>query len=121
MAEIISNYTDFWPFYLREHARPVTRALHYMGSATALLLLAAGLMGHAAVLLAVPIAGYGFAWSAHLFVEHNRPATFTYPVWSLFSDFRMFGLFVIGRLGPELKKAGVGSNATDELNRRPRT
>ena len=107
MAEIRS-YTEFWPHYLREHSRPACRAVHFVGTGAALALLAALLIGGALWLLPlVLIAGYGPAWFGHFFVEHNRPTTFRHPFWSLFSDFRMFFMFLAGRLDRELAAAGV--------------
>lgn len=111
MAERIhKSFEEFWPYYLREHSGQRTRALHYIGTAIVLAAAAAlALTGNWWWLLAMPLAGYGFAWFAHFFVEKNRPATFTYPWWSLRSDFRMFFLAISGRLGPHLKAAGVGA------------
>ena len=109
MAErTYTRFDDFWLHYLREHAGHRTRALHYAGTALVLAAAAAlALTGNWWWLLAMPLAGYGFAWFAHFFVEKNRPATFTYPLWSLYGDFRMFFLAVTGRLGPHLRAAGV--------------
>ena len=41
-------------------------------------------------LAAIPVIGYGFAWVGHFFFEKNKPATFTYPFYSLASDFLLF-------------------------------
>ena len=108
MAKTISTYSEFWPHYLREHAKPATRALHYFGTGLALALLAWAIVSQTwwAIAAAV-VSGYLFAWIGHFRIERNRPATFTYPTWSLLSDFRMFFLWATGRLGPELRRAGV--------------
>ena len=108
MADRITTYAEFWPHYLREHANPRTRAIHAFGTAVGLALLAAGLVaGPWWLILVAVVAGYAFAWGSHMLVERNRPATFTYPAWSLLSDFRMAALMAVGRLGPELEKAGL--------------
>lgn len=109
MARTITRYADFWHYYLREHARPITRGLHYIGSALSLWFLFIALGAGGWWWLAVPLAGYGFAWAAHFGVEKNRPATFTYPLWSLLSDYRMFFLWLAGRLDGHLSRAGVSA------------
>jgi hypothetical protein len=104
----IRSYTEFWPYYLQEHARPETRALHYFGTTAAVLFVLAALAtGRWWIAVLALVAGYGPAWIAHFFVEKNRPATFTYPIWSIVSDFRMAWSWVTGHLGEELVKAGI--------------
>ncbi|MCP5371580.1 MAG: DUF962 domain-containing protein [Hyphomicrobiales bacterium] len=107
-TERYQTYADFWPFYLAEHGKPATRGLHYFGTTLAIACLVLGAAVNPWWLLAAPVAGYFFAWIAHFFVEHNRPATFTYPAWSLVSDFRMFFLWIAGRMPDELRRHGLG-------------
>ncbi len=100
----IESFEAFWPYYLREHAHPVNRALHVAGTGAALATLAAAAF-NPLLLPCVPVVGYAAAWVGHYLVEKNRPATFTYPLWSLRGDLRMFRLAVTGRLGPQLDRA----------------
>ena len=103
-----TDYQAFWERYLRAHADPATRALHYTGSTLALGALALAVARRDwRWLLAAPAVGYGFAWTAHVAIEGNRPETFGHPLWSLLSDLRMLGLAVTGRLGRHLRRAGA--------------
>jgi len=107
-APRINTYSQFWPYYLREHAKPATRAIHFVGTGLATILLIAAIASARPWLFAVAvIAGYAPAWFGHFVVEKNRPATFAYPLWSLFSDYRMAFAWLTGRLGDELAKAGI--------------
>jgi hypothetical protein len=107
-AQRYRTFDEFWPHYLREHSRRSTRLYHYVGTSLVVGLAAAALAKRKPLLFAaVPVAGYGFAWAGHALAERNRPATFTYPSWSLRADFRMWALGMSGQLKPHLESAGV--------------
>ncbi len=102
MAGRIETYGEFWPFYLREHSKRLCRALRYLGTTIALVSL--GLFtvtGNVLYLLGTVVGGYAFAWAGHFFIEHNRPASSRYSLWSLCSDFRLYFLALGGRLETE--------------------
>jgi hypothetical protein len=107
MAEI-KTFAEFWPFYLREHSKPATRAWHFAGTSCSLALIACAVVtGRPIFLLPALFTGYACAWYSHFFIEKNRPATFTYPFKSFISDWKMWALTLAGKLGPELERAGV--------------
>ena len=112
MTGKIQTYAEFWPFYLSEHAHPRNRTLHLIGTGLALLLqIAAVVMLNIWLLLASLVVGYGFAWFGHFRVEHDRPATFTYPAWSLAGDWVMYWQLLTGRIPFEERDAGARQGA----------
>ena len=99
------GYDAFWLRYLRAHADPRARALHYAGSVLAVgCLVVAVVLRDWRWLIGAPVVGYAFAWVAHFAIEGNRPETFGHPLWSLASDFRMLVLAATGRLAPHLTR-----------------
>ena len=93
-----TSFAEFYPFYLSEHSNPICRALHYIGSIGVLSILAyAFSTENYMTLWFAPLMGYGFAWVGHFFIEHNRPATFTYPLYSFLGDWVMLKDFFLGR------------------------
>lgn len=94
----IPSFEAFWPFYLGQHALPLCRHLHFVGTNIGLACVVTAIVTQQWwLLLGMPLSGYGFAWVGHFIFEKNRPATFTYPLWSLMGDFRMLGNMYMGK------------------------
>ena len=99
MEKRVASFAEFYPFYLSEHSRPACRRLHFIGSLLVLACIGVAIATRNAWwLLGAPLCGYGFAWIGHYAFEHNHPATFTYPLYSLAGDWVMFRDILIGRV-----------------------
>lgn len=103
--EPIRSYEDFWPHYVRAHAHPGNRMLHFAGTTAAIACFAAGILTKKPKLAVVaPVVGYGAAWVGHFLVEKNKPATFGHPLWSLASDFVMWWKTLNGEMDAEVER-----------------
>ncbi|MFN8244528.1 MAG: DUF962 domain-containing protein [Ferruginibacter sp.] len=101
-----TRFWDFYPYYLTEHSDFSNRLLHFIGTAGLLVILVLAILWQKWWMLAlIPVCGYGFAWVGHFFIEKNKPATFTYPLYSLGSDFVMFWHMCTGQIGKKLEAA----------------
>ena len=106
------SFAAFYPFYLSEHRNATCRALHFAGSTLVLGLVALAIAtANAWWLLAIPLAGYGFAWVGHFGFEKNRPATFRYPAWSLLGDWVMYWQLLTRKIPFEERDAGTRQGA----------
>jgi hypothetical protein len=99
------SYSEFWPYYVSQHRKTSTRVWHFVGTLFVFASLTAAVLVSPLWILGAFIGGYGPAWIGHFFFEKNRPATFTYPFWSLVGDFQMFFTTVMGRMGAEIERA----------------
>lgn len=95
-----SSFEEFYPFYLSQHSKPATRAIHAVGTGLGMLNAAKSIaFGPRKQLVLTPVIGYSFAWFSHFVIEGNKPATFGYPLYSLRGDFTMMLDMVRGRNG----------------------
>lgn len=103
--ERFATFKEFWPYYLSEHRLPSNRLLHYLGTIASLSLLIFALVSQNWWLVIVCfLLGYGPAWIGHFIIEKNRPATFTYPLWSFIADYKMCFYALTGKLKHEWPK-----------------
>jgi hypothetical protein len=94
-----SSFSEFYPYYLGEHANRTCRRLHFVGSLGVLALLVLAIAsGNGWYLLGALFCGYGFAWVGHFFFEKNRPATFKHPLYSFIGDWVMFKDILTGKI-----------------------
>jgi hypothetical protein len=99
MTKQYQSFKSFYPFYLSQHKNVTCRRLHFLGSSLVLLTLSYSIINQNFLWLwLLPVIGYGFAWLGHFIFEKNKPATFTYPLYSLMGDWVMFKDMLIGKL-----------------------
>jgi hypothetical protein len=109
-----ASFEEFWPYYVSEHVKKSTRRMHFAGTASVI-----ALLGHAVYhrklwpLVVAPVVGYGPAWFSHFFIEKNRPATFTYPKWSLIADFKMAAMMAAGEMDAEVERVMAAKAARE--------
>jgi hypothetical protein len=109
MSKAYKDFDAFWPFYVREHSKKGTRALHFAGTTSLFVFLAAAIWNRSiSSFVAGIIVAYACAWAGHFLIEKNRPATFQYPLLSLLGDFKMYGLMLTGRMEKELQRVNPG-------------
>ena len=111
MTRKYHTFREFWPFYVCEHSRPLTRLFHFIGTFSIFPLVCAAALYNPYIALFIPVTAYGFAWFSHFFIEKNKPATFKYPLWSLIGDFRMFGLMMVGKMNREYENCRKSENS----------
>ena len=103
--ERISNYAEFWDFYVQEHSEPLTRWFHFVGTSLGIVLLVwIAQSGNWIYLPLCFVVGYAFAWFSHFFIEKNKPATFKYPLWSFISDYKMMFYMLAGKMNAEVER-----------------
>lgn len=105
------SFQEFWPWYMAAHQNPGNRAVHYAGTSGGLLALVAAIAtGQWWLLLAGLVFGYACAWFGHFVFEHNRPATWVKPWWSLLGDWKMYAMWLTGR---ERQAVALGRDLPD--------
>ena len=105
--KVYTSFEEFYAFYLTQHSVPLNKLFHFVGTSLGLACLykffgkccktvkkKGGLdklkQKHYKLIPLGLLIGYGFAWFGHFFIEKNKPTTFSYPLYSLRADFRMW-------------------------------
>ncbi len=103
--ERIKSYAEFWDHYVLEHSQPMTRYLHFIGTSLGIVMLVWFLRSGSYLYIPLCfVVGYAFAWISHFFVEHNKPASFQYPLWSFISDYKMMAFMLLGKMDAEVDR-----------------
>ena len=99
MSQTFANFEEFYPFYLAEHSNLTCRRLHFIGTTIGIVLFATAFYTQNWWLILLGfVQGYAWAWVGHFFFEHNKPATFKYPLLSFRGDWVMYKDMLTGKI-----------------------
>ena len=98
MKKEFNSFEEFYPYYIDEHKNKYNKLLHFIGTWCFIFFIIALLItGEPLYFLYAFLSGYACAWTGHFFIEKNNPATFYFPVYSLFGDWKMFAEILQGK------------------------
>jgi|SRR6185436_17393328 len=102
---MIERIHAFWPGYVREHRKPLTRQLHFIGNTNLIIWLLVAVFQRSLLwaIFAV-VSSYAIAWIGHFFVERNRPLTFKYPILAAICDMIMYFKMWRGEMDAEVAR-----------------
>ena len=105
MTKRFKTLDEFWPYYVREHSKPLTRQLHFIGNTNLVIwmVVAASKRSLKYTLFGI-FSSYVFAWVGHFLIERNRPATFKYPILSALGDMLMYQKMLMGTMDEEVAR-----------------
>ncbi len=85
--------------YLPLHKNKYSRRLHVVGQfITILFVMYCLFVGNFLALLLAPFIIYPFAWMGHYFIEKNKPAAFSAPLYAKASDWLMLRDILTGEI-----------------------
>jgi len=98
MKREFNSFEEFYPYYIDEHKNKYTKLLHFIGTWCFIFFIIAFLVtGEPKHIFFGFLSGYAWAWTGHFFIEKNKPATFYFPIYSLFGDWKMFAEILQGK------------------------
>jgi hypothetical protein len=95
----MTNFKEYYEYYLTLHKNPVNKLLHVVGNLTTVLSIYIGITTFNIWLLVLsPFIIYPFAWTGHVIFEKNEPAAWSRPLWAKACDWVMMKDLLIGKL-----------------------
>ena len=93
------EFKNYYQHYLTLHQNVWNRRLHVGGQIATILFTAFVIFkGMWMLLLAAPFIVYPFAWAGHLYIEKNKPAAWSKPLWAKACDWVMFKDWLMGKV-----------------------
>jgi hypothetical protein len=91
--------------YLPAHSKVLCRILHFLGNLFTLAWIVAfstlafnSSTYYALALIVTPFVVYPFAWTAHFYIEKNKPLAWSNPFWAKVCDWKMCWEMMTGKI-----------------------
>jgi hypothetical protein len=104
------KFREFWPYYLRAHSLPGTRAMHYAATVIGATAAVQAIVSRQPLFLIGIALGYAVAIGAHAYIERNAPLIRVNALWGVVADLRMSWLALTGGLGREIARVESDQN-----------